>query len=281
MNTKHLTLMFPQWQGGGPDLSTYTGAKEFRELYLQQISITEIPVATEAVTATDHPIFGYESIQRQLQCAHERLRQAAPDTLFTLGGGCDAAIPAVTYLNHKYHGELTVLWIDSHGDLNTPATSPSGYFYGMPLRTLLGEGDAEMLTQIPAKLHPRQVIMIGTRDLDCEEQAYIRKHAIPAIPVEDVRQHIDYVPHLIRQQNHSRLYIHIDLDVLEPTEFPYVPLPVPRGLPMETLQILLRTLHAEFEIVGLDLMEYNVTGGKRYPLFAEICKIGTELSRRS
>ena len=279
MNTNHLNLIFPQWQGGGPDLSTYYGTREFRSLYLDQVPATEIAVDTGAATAAGHTIFGYEPIAKQMRRAHDCVWQAAPDTLFTLGGGCDAAIPAAAYLNHKYNGDLTVLWFDSHGDLNTPASSPSGYFYGMPLRTLLGEGDAGMLAQIPVKLHPRQVVMLGVRDLDAEEQAYIHEHDIPAVSVEDAQRRMDGILALVRSKNHARLYIHIDLDVLEPAQFPYVPLPVPHGLAMEALQALLCALHENFEIVGLDLMEYNTTGEKRFPLFAEISKIGTSLSR--
>ena len=61
----------------------------------------------------------------------------SPDKLFTLGGGCDADVPCLLYLNEEYRGDLTVIWFDAHGDLNTPEESATSLFYGMPLRSLM------------------------------------------------------------------------------------------------------------------------------------------------
>lgn len=277
MNSKHVNLIYPQWQGGGQDLSTYCGAKEFSELYFEQVPIIEVPVSTEKVIGTVNGIFGYSQIVSQLQCAHDLIKQEAPDTIFTVGGGCDVNIPAVAYLNHKLEGDMTVLWFDSHGDLNTPQTSPSGHFYGMPLRTLLGDGNSEIIRALPSTLTPSQVVMMGIRDLDAAEQAYIAKHSIPILSVVDMERHSETVIDVIRNRGRQNLYIHIDLDVLEPAQFPFVPLSVPNGLRMGTLQNLLRTLHEEFTIVGCGLAEYKPTGKQRFELFEKITKWGTGL----
>ena len=61
-----------------------------------------------------------------------------PDKILTVGGGCGIEIPIVSYFSEKYKN-LDVLWFDAHGDLNTPESSPSKYFHGMPLRFLLEE----------------------------------------------------------------------------------------------------------------------------------------------
>jgi arginase len=273
MSARHLNVMFPQWQGGGPDISTFSGAWEFRKLYLADASIAEIAVDTQLVTETENLIFGYQTILRQMRMAHNLIRQEAPDTVFTLGGSCDADVPAIAYLNRKLSGDLTVLWIDSHGDLNTPLSSPSTYFYGMPLRVLLGDGDRRIVEELPSTLLPRQVVLLGARDLDIEEQAYVRKHSLPIVSVEEMELTVEAALRAVRSGDSGNLYIHIDLDVLDPAQFPYVPLPVPGGLRMDTLQTLLRTLRAEFRVAGLGLMEYQPTGERRYPLFEEICKL--------
>lgn len=277
MCSQHMNLVYPQWQGGGQDLSTYYGAREWRELYIAQAPVVEIAVSTETAVDTVNDIFGYRHIINQLQRTHDIVKQEAPDTIFTVGGGCDANIPAIAYLNHKQKGDMTVLWFDSHGDLNTPQSSPSGHFYGMPLRTLLGDGDHEIIRTLPSKLAPSQVILLGVRDLDAEEQAYSAEHSIPTISVLDMEQHPETVIESIRNRGSRNLYIHIDLDVLEPAQFPYVPLPAPDGLDMDTLQMLLRALYEEFTVVGLGLVEYKPTGGKRFELFEEIAKLGTGL----
>jgi len=85
------------------------------------------------------------------------------------------------------------------------------------------------------------------------------------------------VLNVIRSKGSRNLYIHIDLDVLDSTQFPYVPVPMKNGLNIATLQELLCVLDTNFNIIGLDLMEYNSTGKKRYELFEEICRIGTSL----
>ena len=271
MSERHLHLLFPQWQGGGPDVSTFDGAMEFRGLYLSAVAVAEVEVDTQAVTETENRIFGYQTILRQLQATHDLLVREAPDTLFTLGGGCDADVPSIAYLNRKLAGDLTVLWIDSHGDLNTPQSSPSTFFYGMPLRALLGDGDSRIVQQLPSTLLPRQVILPGVRDLDSEEKAYIQAHGIATVSVQDMEHGSEALLREVRRLGSRNLYIHIDLDVLEPAQFPYVPLPVPGGLRMDTLQTLLRLLHAEFHVAGIGLMEYQPTGGRRFALFETIC----------
>ena len=277
MSKKHLNLIFPQWQGGGQDLSTYHGAMEFLDLYLNQVTFTEIAVHTDEVKDIVNNIFGYNIIISQMQQVHDFINQETPDTIFTVGGGCDANIPAVTYLNYKLNGDMTVLWLDSHGDLNTPQSSPSKNFYGMPLRTMLGDGDDKIIKSFPSKLAPFQVVLLGIRDLDSEEQSYIESCSIPVLSVLDIEQHFEAVRNVIRSKGSKNLYIHIDLDVLEPTQFPFVPLPAPNGLNMDTLQSLICTLNTDFNIIGLGLVEYQPTGKKRYKLFEEICKIGTGL----
>ena len=232
---------------------------------------------TEEALDTVHHIFGYQRIVSQLQQVHDLLKQEEPDTLFTLGGSCDANIPAAAYLNRRFAGDMTVLWFDSHGDLNTPLSSPSKHFFGMPLRTLLGDGDDEIIGSLPSTLVPGQVVLMGARDLDAEEQAYIKRCAIQVVSVSDIEQNAAAVLDVIRLKGSRNLYIHIDLDILEPAQFPYVPVPVPGGLEMDTLQTLLDALNTEFNVVGLGLMEYKPTEGKRYKLFEEICKIGTGL----
>lgn len=278
MNSKHINLIYPQWQGGGQDLSTYYGALELHELYFSHVPVIEAGVSTEKVTHVENDIFGYGSIVDQMQKVHDLIGEEAPDTIFTVGGGCDANIPSVSYLNHKLDGDMTILWFDSHGDLNTPKSSPSKHFYGMPLRTLLGEGNQEIVKSLPSRLVPSQVALMGVRDLDVGEQEYITKHAIPVLSVLDIEQHPDTVVDVIRSKGSSNLYIHIDLDVLEPTQFPYVPLPVPNGLNMDTLLKLLRKLDMEFTIVGLGLVEYKPTEKKRFELFEEMIQMGTSLS---
>ena len=85
-----------------------------------------------------------------------------PDRPLVLGGCCCAHVGAVRELARR-HGRLAVVWIDAHGDLNSPASSPSGNAWGMPLRMLIDAGDVD----------PKDVTLLGARSLDPPEEAFI------------------------------------------------------------------------------------------------------------
>jgi arginase len=277
MKSKHINLIYPQWQGGGNDLSTYYGAKEFQNLYLDNIPAAEAAVSTDRAAHIVNGIFGYDDIVSQMRRVQDMIKRESPDTIFTVGGGCDTSIPAVSYLNHKLNGDMTVLWFDSHGDLNTPQSSLSKNFHGMPLRVLLGDGDRDIAEMLPSKLAPAQAVLLGVRDLDADEQLYIKKYSINTLSVSDMELRPEIVTEVVCGKGSTNLYIHIDLDVLEPDQFPHVPLPVLDGLNVNTLQRLLQALNAEFNIAGLSLVEYKPTGRKRFKLLENITGIGTNL----
>ena len=90
-----------------------------------------------------------------------------PQRPLVLGGCCCAHLGAIRGLAAR-HGRLAVVWLDAHGDLNTPETSPSGNAWGMPLRLALDEGSVA----------PADVALVGARDLDPPEEAYVAEHGI-------------------------------------------------------------------------------------------------------
>ena len=175
MEKYHMNLFFPQWQGAGQTDELYRGAMEIKEKYIKSSILCEIDVSTGENKEIENNILGYQTILEQLKQANRIISTEDPDRIFTIGGGCDVEISPVSYLNRKLEGDLTVLWIDAHGDLNTPESSPSKNFHGMPLRVLLGEGDPGTLAAAFSALCPEQMVMIGQRDLDEPEREYIEK----------------------------------------------------------------------------------------------------------
>lgn len=104
--------------------------------------------------------------------------------------------------------------VDAHADLNTPESSPSKAFHGMPLRILLGEGNSAFVDLLFSNLEPAQICYVGLRDLDDPESEYIMQHNITTIAdclFEDVQ---DKIKHF------KNVYIHLDLDVLDKSEPP-------------------------------------------------------------
>lgn len=277
MKKEHLNILIPQWQGGGQDLSTYNGAKELKKYYLKEVKVSEVEISTSQVSGIKNNILGYDDIYTQLLSSKRKIEEKRPNSIFTLGGGCDADMASIAHLNMHYDGKMTLLYFDAHGDLNTPESSNSKYFYGMPLRTLLGDGDPEIINQFGKTLLPEQIVMLGIRELDEPELECINEKSISVLTIDEIEEHIENVIRLVKRKGNEKLYIHIDLDVLDPSDFPYVPVSAAEGLKSNTLLNLLKRLQEEFEIVGLGLLEYSPSNGKENLVIPEIIRIGTQL----
>jgi arginase len=143
-----------------------------------KFQFTEVPVESCAELEIENDILGYRQILSLLQIARAKILSTSPDRIFTLGGSCGIETLPVSYLNHKYGGDLAVVWLDAHADLNTPESSLSKHFHGMPLRTLLGEGDRHICEQSFSILRADQIFLAGTRELDLAESELIKNQKI-------------------------------------------------------------------------------------------------------
>lgn len=251
-------LVNAQWQGGA-DLVTFYGAKEITEMYLVGLNYVILPVSTDKsdMEAKENGILGFNALRRQMQSACERLREDAPDKVFTVGGGCDADVPAIVYLNEKYQGDLTVIWLDAHGDLNTPGESASSLFYGMPLRSVMDDQCFGLLKN-PCPLSTSQIIHIGGRDFDEAEKSFIKEAGLAAYSVSDIRSDSDLIHRIIEEIHSEHVYVHLDLDVIDPRDFPNTPLPVDNGLSGKEVYGILTAVFDR--LAGLGIYEYAPSG---------------------
>jgi arginase len=126
--------------------------------------------------------------------------EAPEGPVLTIGGDCGVEVAPIGVARFRHGEGLGVVWFDAHPDLNTPASSPSAAFHGMSLRALFGEGDPEFAAA-PALVRGNAVL-IGARSIDPGEQAAIDSGLV-------VR---DGIPG-------ACVYVHVDLDVLDPAEF--------------------------------------------------------------
>src|ERR687896_243680 len=172
---------------------------------------------------------------------------AAGDTPVLLAADCSVSVttlPAV--LRHR--PEARVLWLDAHGDYNTPETSGSGYLGGMCLSGACGEWDAGLAETIP----PERVVLAGVRDLDSGERELLERSAatvIGASVVETlvaVKNALDGAP----------AFVHIDLEVLDTDEFPAA-VPAPGGLSSDKLYDLMEAVADDSELVGLEITAFE------------------------
>lgn len=210
---------------------------------------------SEKLSEATGGVNGYAEVREQLRGALELLERAAPETLFTLGGDCSVELAPISYLNRRYP-DLGVVWFDAHADLQVPATSPSGDLHGMPLRLLLGEGEESLKAVLPSSLRPEQVLLAGVRALDPEEKEVIVRLGLTWLTANEIGAKPDLVAETVRQSGWKHLYLHVDLDVLEPSAFASLGWPEPSGLRPEPLRTSLQSLHATCNIVGGGLTEY-------------------------
>jgi arginase len=156
------------------------------------------------------------------------LATGLPARPLVVGGCCCAHVGAIRGLASR-HERLAVVWLDAHGDLNTPETSPSGNAWGMPLRMAIDEGS----------VRAADVALVGARDLDPPEAEFVAASGID----DDVARALDGT---------DAAYIALDVDVLEPGAVPCF-MPVPGGLSVADVESVVRGVAARTRVAGLGL----------------------------
>ena len=262
-----MKLLFPQWQGSGNNKDLYNGVKLIKEHLLKNQTFKEIQVSLDEKLIEENNIIGYDYIYNQLAETIEVFKKEKPEKIFLIGGDCGTELAPVTYLNKKLDGDLNVLWLDAHGDLNTPKSSPSKAFHGMPLRTILGEGDPSILGLCFSKLSPKQVSLVGGRDFDRPEIDYIRNHNMENLPIDKIK----------KEKGYNNIYIHLDLDVLDPESFPHVMLPVSDGFDFQSLLRFINDLKNIYNVVGYSIQEFSPLDSDSVKLLKELVDYGLNI----
>jgi arginase len=148
---------------------------------------------------------------------------------------CITTLPAV--LRHR--PDARVLWLDAHGDFNTPETSGSGFLGGMCLAAACGVWDAG-LGDGPA-LDPAHVAMVGVRDLDPGERGLVETRGVGRLEPRDL------------EPLHGRpVYVHLDCDVLDAAINP-ASFPAPGGFDLDTLGAVIAEVAERCEVIGLEV----------------------------
>jgi len=189
-------------------------------------------------------------------------------TPLLLGGDHAVSMGSIAHAAAK--GRTGVLWIDAHGDLNTPDSSPSGNVHGMPLAALLGIGDARLLDACAADpagraapaLRPEDVVLIGVRSLDPGERLLARSLGLRVLTMSDIdRRGMSAIADeaLATLSHVERIHVSLDADVLDPAVAPGVGTPVVGGLTYREAHLLMELVAADGRVASLDLVEVNPT----------------------
>ena len=177
-----------------------------------------------------------------------------------MGGDHSIAVGTIGGVSHE--APVGVLWVDAHGDFNTPQISPSGNLHGMPLATLLGHGPTEWvnLERSGPILRASDVILIGIRDLDAAERALLKASDIGVYTMREIdeRGMAPVVFEALQRLGHvGRLHVSLDMDSLDPSEAPGVGTPVPGGLTYREAHLLMEILADDGRVKSMDVVEIN------------------------
>src|SRR5205814_3829196 len=129
--------------------------------------------------------------------------------------------------------------------------------------TLLGEGDADFSRLLPSRLQQGQMVYAGVRDIDPGERRRLDQGDIPVITVESIRAAPTTVVDALRARGARNIYVHLDLDVLDPSEGIEVNCPVRDGLTISELTASLEAIGAAFNVVGVALTELAASDANR------------------
>ncbi|MDD9304310.1 MAG: arginase [Desulfobacter sp.] len=188
--------------------------------------------------------------------------QAVEQKRFPLFLGGDHSISVGTVASVVGQDDIGLIWVDAHGDFNTPETSPSGNIHGMPLAALIGEGHASLVNvgKPGKKIHPDNVVLIGQRDLDPGEKQRIKASGITIFTMRDIdEQGISAVASkaMMKFAHLKRFHLTLDMDGLDPVEAPGVGTPVPGGISYREAHLLMEILSDSGKLGSMDLVEIN------------------------
>lgn len=245
-------LVAAQWQGSGSTRALHLsdGSEALRE---------DLPASK--TTAIDIPLGAGESLGSgvsrlsALQIVRERVEEsltARTGTVVTVGGDCGVELAPVAHAHSEHPGDLALVWFDAHPDANTPESSPSGAFHGMVLRAICGDGFPSLALDDP--LPASNVVLAGTRSFDEPEAQWITDQGIRLIPPASTNPAA--LVEAIRGTGATSVYIHVDLDVLDPAEFSSLAFPEPFGITLSTLLESIRALVANFTLAGAGICEF-------------------------
>ena len=238
-------VVVPQWQGSGSSraMRLADGALAIMgDLPSSRTSLLEVPLGAGEALGTG--VARFSSIRQ----VHDDLLQKLGDSndpALVIGGDCGIELAAIEHAL-TLGPDTAVVWLDAHPDLGALDSARPRPFCGTVARAVLGEG-ADGLTASPA-LAPSRFLPAGTRNVDDDERAFLDEHGIAPLTVDALTG--TTLADAVAATGAEAVYVHVDLDVLDPSELAALADPQPFGVPLTTLVAELRALVARVPLIG-------------------------------
>ncbi|HVA24091.1 MAG TPA: arginase [Chloroflexota bacterium] len=177
-----------------------------------------------------------------------------------LGGDHSIAVGTVAGLLDAWD-DVGVLWVDAHGDINTPETSPSGNVHGMPVAVLVGETDLfPKLGWGSRRVDPKRLVLFGIRNLDAGERQLLRKLGARVFTMSEIDQvgvkaAVQEAIDILKGQ--GGIHLSVDMDAMDPLQAPGVGTPWPGGLTYREAHLAMELLAASGQVASMEVVEVN------------------------
>jgi arginase len=204
-----------------------------------------------------------EPIIRMAERLAERVGTAIDEGYVPLVLGGDHSVSLGTVAGVTRRRRVGILWIDAHGDFNTPETSGSGNVHGMVLAALAGQGPRRMVDvdgRSP-KVEPGNIALVGVRSLDEGERANLRSCGVHVFTMHDIDR--AGLPEVIERAiarasaGMDGIHLSLDLDVVDPLQAPGVGTPVPGGLTFRETHLAMEMIATSGRLVSMEAVEVN------------------------
>jgi arginase len=206
-----------------------------------------------------------DAIRDVSNTAAARTQQAvkAGHRIVALGGDHSIAMGVVSGASAALDGDLGLIYLDAHGDLNTHETTPSGNIHGMPLAAIIGFGAPELTgihTTTRPKVAKHNLLHIGGIDFDQAELDLIARERLTAYTIQDVLARglgplLKHIDDLAGRVGH--LWVSLDLDCIDSTYAPGAGMPNPAGLSYREIAVIAQYIGRHANVIGVDIVEYN------------------------
>ncbi len=198
----------------------------------------------------------------------ETVRKTLEADLLPLVLGGDHSIAVGTMAGvagffHKQSKRVGMIWLDAHGDMNTPESSPSGNVHGMPLASIMGYGLAGLteLAGVKPMVEPRNVALVGVRDLDAKERRLMKESGVHVFTMRDIdeRGMREVMAEALKfaGDDTAGIAVSLDMDFVDPSEAPGVGTPVRGGATYREAHLAMEMIADSRSMVSFELVEIN------------------------
>jgi arginase len=183
-----------------------------------------------------------------------------------LGGDHSIAVGSFSGVSNYFRGQskrVGYLWLDAHGDMNTPESSPSGNIHGMPLAAIIGYGAPELVELLgyKPKVEPRNVVLVGVRDLDSKERRLIKDSGVHVFTMRDIdeRGMREVMSDALKyaMDDTAGIAVSLDMDFVDPADAPGVGTPVRGGVTYREAHLAMEMIADTESMVSLEVVEIN------------------------